>query len=177
MAREHLTPAIGNMGLGAGIHGEGQALHFDHSGWTHGFRSYLVVYPYLGKGIVVMTNANGGHELINEVVRAAAATYQWPDFAPKEIPLARLNTEQLDQFAGTYRVEPQGFNLQISRVAHHLQVNTPRGSHYNYFPVSTNRFIAIEDGSALHFSSDHEAGTQTLTIWQMNAVRLSKHES
>ncbi|QGX40039.1 serine hydrolase domain-containing protein [Permianibacter aggregans] len=176
MARAHLTPAIGNMGLGAGVHGEGQALHFDHSGWTHGFRSYLVVYPYLGKGIVVMANANGGHELISEVVRAAAATYQWPDFAPKERPLARLNTEQLDQFAGTYRVQPHGFNLQISRVADHLQVNTPRGSHYNYFPVSTNRFVAIEDGSELHFSSDREAGTQTLTIWQMNAVRLSEHE-
>src|SRR3546814_19726900 len=77
-----LTKGRDDMGLGVGVHGEGDGLHFDHAGWNHGFRAYIVVYPLAGKGIVVMANADGGRALIDELVRSAARTYQWPGFAP-----------------------------------------------------------------------------------------------
>src|SRR3546814_4300663 len=67
-----LTKDAYEMGLGPGVHGEWNTLHFDHAGWNHGFRSYMVVYPYLGKVVVVMANSDGGDLLINEIVRSVA---------------------------------------------------------------------------------------------------------
>jgi len=167
--REMLTPNNHRMGLGAGAHGEGQNLHFDHSGWTHGFRSYFVVYPYLGKGIVVMANANGGHELINEVVRSAALTYQWPDFKVPEKTLAKLSDAQLEAMAGEYLVGSYGFSLQVSRAENYLQIDTPRGSRYSFYPISERQFIALEDGSLLSFSTDDSSSGMALNVWHMNA--------
>src|SRR3546814_11241024 len=88
------------MGLGVGVHGEGDGLHFDHAGWNRGFRAYIVVYPLAGQGIVVMANADGGHALIDELVRSAARTYQWPRFAPQRPQTADLDLALLDGHAG-----------------------------------------------------------------------------
>src|SRR3546814_18384783 len=85
-----LTKGRDDMGLGVGVHGEGDGLHFDHAGWNRGFRAYIAVYPLAGKGIVVMANADGGHALIVELVRRAARTYQWAGFAPQRREHAAL---------------------------------------------------------------------------------------
>src|SRR3546814_14998200 len=84
------------MGLGPGVHGEGNTLHFDHAGWNHGFRSYMVVYPYLGKGVVVMANGDGGALLINEIVRSVARTYRWPDYASPQRATTEVDTTSLN---------------------------------------------------------------------------------
>ena len=46
-------------------------------------RKQMAAYEQGGEGAVVMTNAQGGSRLADEVMRSIAATYHWPDFQPK----------------------------------------------------------------------------------------------
>jgi len=71
------------------------------SGWSQGFRTYLVAYPNSGDGVVVLTNGDGGHDLINEVVRGVARVYRWPDFTSEERVAARVEPSRLDALEGT----------------------------------------------------------------------------
>src|SRR3546814_4390220 len=137
-----LTKGRDDMGLGVGVHGEGDGLHFDHAGWNRGFRAYIVVYPLAGKGIVVMANADGGHALIDELVRSAARTYQWPGFAPQRRETAALDPAVLDGPAGDYEVREYGIVLSVVRKDDHLIVNTPRGSSYTFYPANSNAYLA-----------------------------------
>jgi CubicO group peptidase (beta-lactamase class C family) len=166
-----LTKDADEMGLGPGVHGEGNTLHFDHAGWNHGFRSYMVVYPYLGKGVVVMANGDGGDLLINEIVRSVARTYRWPDYASQQRATTAVDPTALNAHAGEYEVRNYGFVLSVRRESDHLIVSTPRGSWYTFYPAGDNDFIAIEDGSELTFTKAAESGQPILRVWGMTALR------
>lgn len=163
-------PFEGAAGLGVGVHGQGASLYFDHSGWTSGYRSYLVAFPPLGDGIVVMTNGNGGDLLIKEIVRAAAKAYGWPAFAPESRQAAALSARDLDAFSGTYAIAEAGFSLTVAREDDHLIVSTPRGSRFTFFPSGPSSFFAIEDGSVMEFK-DSSDGAKLVETWGLAGRR------
>lgn len=168
-----LTKGTGDMGLGPGMHGEGDGLHFDHAGWNRGFRAYLLVYPLAGKGIVVMVNADGGNELIDEIVRSAARTYQWPGFAPQRRETTAIGPAVLDSRVGDYEVREYGIILSVKREDDHLIVGTPRGSSYTFYPATGSDYFAIEDGSELTFVQGADGTEPALRVWGMVALRRS----
>lgn len=170
-ARLMLTKGIGDMGLGSGVHGTGNGLHFDHAGWNRGFRAYMVVYPYLGKGAVVMANGNGGDTLIDEIVRSIAKTYQWPDFAPQRRTTAAIEPAELDNHTGEYEVREYGIVLSVTRKSDYLIVQTPRGSSWTFYPASDDEYFAIEDGSELTFTKAAGSEESVLRVWGMTALR------
>src|SRR3546814_9998547 len=90
-----------------------------------------------------MANADGGHALIDELVRSAARTYQWPGFAPQRRETAALDPAVLDGHAGDYEVREYGIVLSVVRKDDHLIVNTPRGSSYTFYPATGNDYFAI----------------------------------
>ncbi|MHB8078438.1 MAG: serine hydrolase domain-containing protein [Candidatus Krumholzibacteriia bacterium] len=66
-------------GLGAFVGGEGRGAFFLHPGDNEpGATSWLVAYPELGQGVVIMTNGRLGNLLAMEIVAALAAEYGWP---------------------------------------------------------------------------------------------------
>lgn len=78
-----LDPALLGMplgqGLGAFVGGEGRGSFFLHPGDNEpGATSWLVAYPELAQGVVIMTNGRLGNLLAMEIVTALAATYGWP---------------------------------------------------------------------------------------------------
>jgi CubicO group peptidase (beta-lactamase class C family) len=83
-AREMVTPVLGAYGLGLQLRGAGPAAGFAHGGANEGFRCLLVAYPQTGQGAVVMTNADRGNALAQELLRAIAREYGWSDFRPVE---------------------------------------------------------------------------------------------
>jgi CubicO group peptidase (beta-lactamase class C family) len=80
--REMLSRGPGGRGLGFRVEETGDSLIIYHSGGNKGYRSFMVLYPVTGDGVVVMTNGEGGAELRMEIVRAVSRVYGWPHFEP-----------------------------------------------------------------------------------------------
>lgn len=78
-AAEMLKPQRGTYGLGVVVSGRGADVTFGHGGSNRGFRMSFVGYTATGQGAVVMTNGDGGGPLIDEILRALAMLYVWPD--------------------------------------------------------------------------------------------------
>jgi CubicO group peptidase (beta-lactamase class C family) len=68
----------GPYGLGAAVSGGGETLVLMKRGQNIGYQSFLILFPRLGKGMVVMTNSDNGTTLANALVRRAVQTYRWP---------------------------------------------------------------------------------------------------
>ncbi len=71
----------GAWGLGVNVGGEGQGRWFSHGGGNYGYRCRLIALPATGQGLLVMTNAESGGELIHEILLSVATEYNWPGFA------------------------------------------------------------------------------------------------
>ena len=169
-ARAMLTEVLGGTGLGVGLAGEGQDLRFTHGGSNKGFRSYLVMYPERGDGVVVMTNGDEGAALMMEVVRAVARAYEWPDYAPAVREVANVPSARLDELAGTYRTRGSQRAFEVTREGGTLLVETPRGSRFTFLPTSERRFVAIEDGSTMSFEREDD-GRLELRAFGLRARR------
>lgn len=78
LAREMLSPQAGPSGLGFVVTGDGDRRIFRHSGSNTGFRARMVAFVNGGRGAVVMTNGDGGTELIDEIFESIARAYAWP---------------------------------------------------------------------------------------------------
>jgi CubicO group peptidase (beta-lactamase class C family) len=82
LARQMVTPGKGRWGLGLQIGGSDADPYFSHGGSDAGFESLLVAYENHLDGAVVMTNAQGGIRLAEEIMQSIATEYGWPDFRP-----------------------------------------------------------------------------------------------
>lgn len=104
MATDMLTVQKGQWGLGLVVKGTDQSFAFGHSGANLGFRADFEMYPAIGKGAVVMTNADLGSYLIDEIFESIAAEYNWPAHRQSEREAVTLTREQLDGLVGMYAV-------------------------------------------------------------------------
>lgn len=78
MARQMLTPGLGDYGLGLIVRGVAPHRRFMHNGVNDGFVSAMITLEN-GDGAVVMTNGDRGGELAAEIIHSIAAEYDWPD--------------------------------------------------------------------------------------------------
>lgn len=170
VARRMATEALEGMGLGFGVHGAGAARVVDHSGATRGYRTYMAAFPERGQGFVIMTNADGGGDLIGEIRRGLAVTYGWPAFEPKRMAAEPLSAAALEAREGTYMVQTHGFPLTLRHEDGMLVAETPRGSRYHFRPTSHSSFVAIEDGAELSFDT---AQPDRVRLWGMVADRVA----
>jgi CubicO group peptidase (beta-lactamase class C family) len=72
---------------------EGETHYLQHNGLNAGFLSYMIGTPDGRNGAVVMINGHTQEGLLQEVIRAVAKAYQWPDFMPDP---ARIVSFRLD---------------------------------------------------------------------------------
>ena len=67
-------------GLGVFVVGSGKGLSFSHPGQNYpGTTSWLIAYPELGQGAVIMTNGVNGELLTLEIIAALSRVYGWPE--------------------------------------------------------------------------------------------------
>jgi CubicO group peptidase (beta-lactamase class C family) len=75
---EMLRRQINDVGLGVALRGTGKSAAFLHGGSNAGFRCHLIGFAQTGQGAVLMTNADTGQALIDELVKCLRAEYGWP---------------------------------------------------------------------------------------------------
>ncbi|MBC3881883.1 beta-lactamase family protein [Undibacterium sp. LX40W] len=106
MATEMLTEQKAPSGLGPMLGGAGEAMSFEHGGSNEGYRCFIVYFPVLGRGAVVMTNGEGGGMVYRQVLSALAKEYHWPSFKTREIEPIEPSASILEQLIGECPIPP-----------------------------------------------------------------------
>jgi CubicO group peptidase (beta-lactamase class C family) len=104
LAEQMATPYAANVpyGMGLQLADDGEPASIGHSGSDEGFRAYAVLYA-TGQGAVVMTNADSGLALVNEVVLPNLIRHlAWPTKAAT--PAASMTADPAE-LAGTFRTD------------------------------------------------------------------------
>ena len=121
MTWQMLTTQVGDTGLGVALSGEGPTRRFSHGGANDGFRAFWVGYFETGQGVVVMANSDSGDGLNEEVLRAVAREYRWPNYRPRERAIVPVEASQIERYAGTYKLLTN-MDLTLSARQGHLFV-------------------------------------------------------
>lgn len=83
---EMITPVgVGPFAVGFTIEKKGEGWYFGHGGSNWGFRSDMLAHRAKGYGLVIMTNADSGGALIQEVRERIERAYNW-DIFDKPVP-------------------------------------------------------------------------------------------
>ncbi|MDH5235111.1 MAG: serine hydrolase [Gemmatimonadota bacterium] len=112
MALEMVTPVgLGGNAVGFGIGKRGEGWYFSHGGSNWGFQSNLIMHKVKGYGLAVMTNADGGGPVMEEVLRRVRRAYEWDSEAtpvprgydpPVTTPPVSVPAEVLSRYPGRY---------------------------------------------------------------------------
>ncbi|MDR5726636.1 MAG: serine hydrolase [Terriglobia bacterium] len=154
LTEQMLTPGKGDWGLGVEIGGSAADPYFTHGGVNDGFDSLFVAYEHHGDGAVVMTNAQGGSFLAEEVMRSIAVEYGWADFHPVVRTEVKIDPKVLARYVGTYAPNPN-FNLTFTVDGDQLMTQVADQPKIPIFPESqTKFFLKIVDTEVEFFTND-----------------------
>ena len=82
MVQEMLNPVgVGPFAVGFTMSKIGEGWYFSHGGSNWGFRALVLAHKVKGYGLVIMTNADQGSTVINEISRRIQYTYNWDSVA------------------------------------------------------------------------------------------------
>lgn len=149
--------------------------YFDHGGWNEGFCGWIVGHAKIGKGAVVLINANQP-EFMGEVVRSIARAYDWPEFVPqhKAVP---MDSSSLKAFTGRYRLGNDNmvtialrngklFREPLREPPAEL-VHIGDGAFISRMDERTRRFLRNTDGAMTLQVSDSKTGDVLSTLTRM----------
>ncbi len=119
---EMLTPqkVMNGIGIGFFLESKGDSARFGHNGWDEGFVANFIAYRKLGKGVVIMVNSNEGYEIMDELIRAIAKEYNWPDFTRTGRQSSEA-TGDIEPFVGTYK-SSDSVEIKIINLNNRLQL-------------------------------------------------------
>jgi Domain of unknown function (DUF3471) len=150
-----LTAGIGNWGLGVQLGGAAGSPWFSHGGVNAGYESLFVGYDKDGDGAVVMTNAQGGTQLADEVMHAIAAAYDWPDHKPVERTIVKVDPAVLAKYVGTYELEPD-FSIVFTLEGNQLMTQATHQPKFPVYPESGTKFFLTVVDAEVEFFADEK---------------------
>lgn len=160
------------VGLGFFCNGKDDGFHFGHGGRDEGFVAQMRVYENLGKGAVVMLNSNEGQPLMDEIMRAIAKEYEWPDAWPKEKTVISLAS--IDDYTGLYSSKV-GTQFRVSITGGNLMFQYGQQPPLAIFPSSEVEFFTKAVNANIHFEKDDKASVVSLIISQEgNQIKADK---
>ena len=147
-----------NWGLGPSLTGEGSMLRFQHGGKNAGFTNNMVAFANRGDAVIVMTNADNGGKLMNEIITAISEYYDWKFAKARVVEIAKLDKEQLNILYGKYILAnktPDGSDYIIELVEQGdniLVIDDNNGDRDIISPMSDRTFIDLTDGDEVTFT-------------------------
>ena len=165
MTKEMLTPGMGEYGLGLAIGGAAADPYFGHGGVNAGFESTMTAYENDGEGAVVMTSAQGGSRLADEVMRSIATVYHWPDFQPKERAVVTVDPKILATYVGTYELTPT-FSLAVTVEDGHLMSQATGQPSFAMLAESETKFFPSAFDAEIEFFKDGQGKAAYLVLRQ-----------
>ena len=154
------TDTATKMGLGLFLKGEGRSFHFSHGGSNKGFRAYLIGFPETGQGAAVMVNGDNGSPLIQEMLRAVAQEYAWPERLREVIVPVKITDAQMEIVSGIWRWgADKNDQLIIVRTRDGLTAQLPGEPPMRLVPTDYRTFVSVETGTRLRLDDDDLAIT------------------
>ena len=142
MTRQMLTSGMGSWGLGLQLGGPASDPWFGHGGVNEGFVNTFYMFEKNGDGAIVMTNADQGGQIGDELIHSIAAEYNWPDFRPAVRTAIHVDPGILDIYAGTYAVTP---NVDIAITLENGQLiwQGPNSPKFPLYAESESKFFLL----------------------------------
>lgn len=159
-----LTGGLNHWGLGLGLGGSKDHPFFQHGGANAGYRCELTVYD-AGDGVIIMTNADSGGQLTEEIRRTIAHEYAWPDFQPKVYRIFHVDPGQFDLLTGTYQLQPDSF-ITISREGNQLFSQATGRRQTEIFPESEHDYFATTIDARMSFDPGARGRPARLVLHQ-----------
>jgi CubicO group peptidase (beta-lactamase class C family) len=119
MVQEMLSPVgVGGFAVGFGLREIGEGWYFTHGGGNWGFRCTLLAHKVKGYGLAIMTNADRGGAVMNELSRRIQEAYEWDSLAEPvrrgyDPPVERVEVEVAEEILETYVGEYELPSLSI----------------------------------------------------------------
>ncbi len=168
MAAQMMSRQFGEWGLGPSVEVRGEAIEFSHGGVDEGFEAFWAGLSD-GRGVVVMTNGEGGTALAMEIIRSVAREYGWTEHAPLERELAQVDPQIYDFYVGDFKfkISPQlTVVLGVSTEGGKLLVQQNGGAKREWLPASETEFFSVASGNTLVFARDAHGAVGELTLKQ-----------
>jgi CubicO group peptidase (beta-lactamase class C family) len=172
-ARAMLSPQKENFAFGFSVEGAVDNINFNVRGKTDGFVCYAIFYPVRGQGAVIMTNSDNGMLLVEEILRAISAAYEWPHFKPQEKPLYRLAPSVIRQYAGRYEVNPD-YVLNVALEDYYLVVQPTGQALTKFYVEGETLFFSIDPFIRIQFLRDKQGSVTGLVLWQQDFELTAK---
>jgi CubicO group peptidase (beta-lactamase class C family) len=167
MAQEMLKLVDDRWGLGIVLAGAPTAQRFLHQGGNEGFQCLMVAYKN-GGGAVVMSNSNAAYPLVQEVMRAIAAEYQWPGYVRPRVTTIELPSETLAQYAGFYQASANG-SVRVQFDGKQL-TSTGTGGTVTLLASSATTFFSTDGNLQIDFAKKSNGEIESLAIRQESSV-------
>jgi CubicO group peptidase (beta-lactamase class C family) len=173
MAEQMVTVQKGNHGLGPGLDNAGKdSARFSHGGVDMGFEALFTAYCKGGRGAVVMVNANRAIPLAQELIRAIAREYNWPDFLPPERVLAKVPPTVYQKYTGIYQVD-SGFKIRVMTEEGRLWAQGQGQSKFELLPESETKYFS-DSGIVHSFELDQSGKVVAVIIQQGGQTTRAK---
>jgi len=118
-----------------------------------------------GDGAVVMTNADGGGPLGDEIMRSIAAEYGWPDYKAEVRTAVTVDPKILSEYVGTYELAPN-FDLTISVENGKLMAQATGQGKTDLYAESDTRFFPTVVPAVIEFAKNSEGKVTHLILHQ-----------
>ena len=162
-----------NQALGPGLSQEDDGLVFGHGGSNHGFRAHWFAYADGRGGAAIMTNADNGQLLIDEILSALANTYGWDFGATRRINAQLVPMSWAGLYSDTatsglavrFEVADEGARLTILYEGEAI-FNDIRAFH------SGSDTLTLENGWQVP-ATYSDGSLESLRLWGVELVRVN----
>ena len=167
-ARQMLTAQVGGWSLGWTVEEVDGALRCGHGSSNIGYKCRLVFWPELGTGAAVMTNADDGTYVVEEILAAIGREYGWPGAVrATEQGSDKYDPAILSAFAGTWISEGLPL-LRVEAATDGLVLTLGTQSPLPLRAVSGTTFVAEVVNLEVRFSTGANWSAGEMIVRQRN---------